>query len=472
MRLSRAECGSIPLALLASIVTAGLISVLVATVIQNEQTVRFDRSFTGVVQTADAGIQDAYHRLNNQLVTADIGETVGPFTTELNGEVATWQVERLSSRHYEVTSRGVSSDGIARTVVAAVEEESLFFPGAFGDRLVAMNGTSTQIDSYESDTTQASCIGNTDPSKCWGTDVDFGTRKAALGTNNDFDFSGNVKVMRAILYDWEANPGQNTTAANPGGDRCKGNPCTAEILRFEDDKLDYGSDEQMRFIKEKLDACATGTGPDGLPRDRKNWVLGKKHDPPVILKPFSTADADNIGSPADPTWNNYYCADSLQILGDVKLQDATPERPVVIFVRESYSQAGQTDVNCRTSSATCPSKMNQVGNESDIDDPSGWRSIRPKAGTLQIYVQTEAASKGANVMIDQHSVFGGVIYAPRATCGSSGNAGVHVYGSLICRNIDNVGNWRFHYDDALSDFGRATYTVASWREEPDAEIAG
>jgi hypothetical protein len=463
MRLSRSEQGSMPMALLVSIVVAGLVAVLFASVRQSEQTVRFDRSFTNAVQVADAGVQDAYHQMNNQLITLDVGQSAGPFTTDLAGREATWTIRRETPRRFEVISTGREADGVERTVVVSLEQESLFFPGAFGDRLVAMNGTSTQIDSYESRSANALCSPAT-TDLCWGTDPDFGTRKAALGTNNDFDFSGNVKVMRAVLYDWAENPGTGTTAANPGGSRCKGNPCTPEILRFEDDKLDYGSDEQMQFVADKLDACE-GRWLNGM----KNPVLGagmKKSDPPIVLSPFSKVAADNEGSPADPGWKNYWCADSLQVLHDVVLHpDASPETPVVIFLRNSYSQAGHTEVHCRSGAAECPK---------DIGSPTkttGWRSIRPKAAALQIYVQTEAASKGANVMVDQHGVFAGVMYAPRATCGSSGNAGVHVYGSLICRNIDNVGNWIFHYDDALSDYGRGRYTMASWREEPGQSVA-
>jgi hypothetical protein len=96
--------------------------------------------------------------------------------------------------------------------------------------------------------------------------------------------------------------------------------------------------------------------------------------------------------------------------------------------------------------------------------------VRPAAGALQIYVKTEAANKGANVMIDQHAVFAGVVYAPRATCGSSGNAGTHIYGSIICRNVDNVGNWRFHFDEALADYGRAIYSVSTWAEDNTATL--
>lgn len=458
MRLiPRSDDGSMLLAMLATIVTAGLIVVLVASTMQAQSTTRFDRSFTGVIQTADAGVQEAYYRLNNEHLSLEVGQTSAIFENEVNGERVRWQARRTSPRGFEVVSVGTAADGTERTVVAGIEQQSLFFPGAFGDRLVALNGTSTQIDSYESRTPPGQCPSPAVSDRCWGTDTDFGTRRGALGTNGNFNFAGNTKVLRAILYDWLANPGTGVTATNPGGSRCSGNPCTPEILRFQDEPLDYGSDEQMRFIEQKLASCG-GTASHGTPRELGQAVWGGSHPnaPPAVIRPFSTAAADNRGSPADPGWNNYYCADSIQVLGNVHLHaSASPATPVVVFVRDSYSQAGHRRVNC----PDCPNQMN-----------TQWRQVRPRAGALQIYVKTEAANQGANVMIAQHAVFAGVIYAPRATCGSSGNAGSHIYGSIICRNVDNVGNWRFHFDEALADFGRAIYSIATWSEDGTATL--
>jgi hypothetical protein len=50
-----------------------------------------------------------------------------------------------------VTSTG-ELVGRDRVVVAAIEERARFFPGAFGDQLVALKGTSSQVDSYNSGT--------------------------------------------------------------------------------------------------------------------------------------------------------------------------------------------------------------------------------------------------------------------------------------------------------------------------------
>lgn len=477
MRLSRTQEGSIPLALLATIVTAGLMTVLVGTVIQSERTVRFDRSFTNVVQAADAGVEEAYHMLDKGLLDdLEVSDPpAGPYTGSNNGMDYEWEIDRLTTREFEVVSSGEAEDGTIRTVVAQIDKDALFFPGAFGDQLVGLQGNSTHIDSYESAT--SGCSTNTDPDLCWGDDPandPYGTAKAALGTNGDFVFQGNSEsIRRAVLYDWIDNPPDegSVTDENPGGSRCEDSgatgkqPCTHEVLRMNDEPLEYGTDAEMAFIQSKIDNCSTGQwlhegGMDGVTRGDEVTYLGEKNGPAAKLRPYSTDAADNEGSPADASWENYWCADSVQVLGNVDLTDAaSPETPVVIFVQDSYSQGSQQQVNWTGDRSTNFNKMTTT---------DGWRSERPSASSLQIYVASDLPDGStANVSIANQAVFAGVVYAPRSICsGASSNASASIYGALICRTISNVGNWKFHYDEVLGQITRDTYTVATWREEP------
>jgi hypothetical protein len=472
MRLTK-EDGSIPLAILLAIVIAGLSVVLVSNVMQSERNVRSDRSFTEVIQTADAGVQQAYHQLNNELLEVDVGATAGPFTEQFADMDLTWQVERISGREFEVTSRGEQADGVSRTIVATVERDELFYPGAFAETLIGLSGTpSNAIDSYESGT--ENCAGNTDPTRCWGypSGSAFGTGMAALGTNGDFSFSGsgtNQKIPRAILYDWGDNPGAGPEADPWWGSRCSGNGCTDEILERRDDPLTFGSQAEMERIEDKLEAC------EGTDQDMGNWVLQYEGQGQgeFSLEPYSTAAGDNQGSPLDEGWSNYYCAETLRIKDDLVLEGASSEAPVVIFVRSDYHQSNNTTVNC----PNCPHNLNQMSN---------WRSVRPEAGSLQIYIQdaTLDGTKGADATFSAQSTFAGVLYAPLSACnatsnqpsggggGGGGGGGVHVYGSIICDSIAKAGNWSFHYDTSLSDLSGSTLSVSNWSEDPSAEIAG
>jgi hypothetical protein len=446
----RDPSGSIPLALLASIVTAGLAVVLVASVLQSQQTVRFDRGFTNAVHAAEVGVEEAYHGISSGALTLNIGEASPPRTTTIDGNDVVWEAERLSARSYEVRATGIV-EGVSRTVVSTVEQESLFFPGAFGDQLVALNGNSSLVDSYESATTN--CSGNADPTKCWGTDPDFGTGNGAIGTNGTFDFAGTDQVRRAILYDWAANPGTGVTEQNPGGSRCQeggSKLCVPEVLRLQDDPLEYGSDDDVAFMSERLADCE-GREMDVLQLGSKG---NQKH--PTELPPQSTAPEDNVGDPTRPSWDNYYCADRLEIYGDVTFPDATPQTPAVIFVRDAVVIQNGLTVNC--------DGCKRSGGD------NYWRAVRPPGSSLQVYVATENDAGAADVSIAANSLFAGVIYAPRASCGAPGGAAADIYGSVVCRRLDNVGNWQFHFDEVLADLGRDYYSVASWREEPGITV--
>ena len=469
-----AERGSIPLALLASIVVAGLMTAVVATIVQSERTARFDRSYTGVIQGADTGVQQAHHQLNTGQLLLDIDERRSFSATHGDQEVE-YEVTRLSEREYEVVSEGTTTDGTRRVVVANLREESQFFPGAFGDAFVGLQGTSTLVDSYRSDSTN--CSTNTDLRECWGIktdedpDNDFGTKRGALGTNEDFNFTGNVIVNRAILYDWANNAAPDHSDDNWGGERCEGNPCEEGTVFFEDERLTFADDDDMAFIYQKLEMCDT----DDPDQYKGDWKLGDES-----LAPFDDSAEANPVTPQHPKWSNFYCADTLEFNGNVTIDvpdNKSTETPVVIVVRDQVTVKQHLRINC----PDCPSQPMNTKNR--------WRGsnhqLLPKSPRLQIYVATSPETQSADVTIEPHSAFAGVIYAPRAGCGSSvgpgqggggdggqGGAGAHIYGSLICGTVSNPGNWHFHYDEVLGDMGAGTYTVASWSEEPQRELQG
>lgn len=459
------ERGSIPLTMIAAIVVAGLITALVGTVIQSERTARFDRSYTNVIQGADTGVQEAQHLLNSGQMALDIGETEYLTTTNSADQTVEYEVTRTSVREYEVVSEGTVPDGTHRTVVASIHEESQFFPGAFGDAFVGLQGQSTQVDSYRSDSTN--CSTNTDPDECWGIetdedeDNDWGTNRGALGTNEDYDFEGNVSIGRAVLYDWGQNAAPDHSEDNWGGSRCDGNPCVPEIVEMEDERLTFADDDDMQFIYDKLAMCTDD-------QDMGDWKIGDE-----TLSPYDTSDAANPVSPQHPTWTNYYCADTLEFNGNLELSDADIDTPVVIFVQDQVTMKQHLRINC----PDCPT--------TPMNNKRDWRgsdhTLLPKSPNLQIYVATSPETQSANVTLDPHSAFAGVIYAPRAGCGSSidieededdeTGAGAHIYGSLICGTVNNPGNWHFHYDEVLGDIGRGSFTVAAWAEDPQRSVS-
>lgn len=456
---SRRDDGSLPIALLVSIMVAGIIAVLTARIVAGEGQVRFDRSFTESFHTADAGVQQAVFQLNAGVhEDMENGTTTSPETVEFGDETYTWTLTRNGPRSWTVESTGHQGE-VARTVEANITEQPLFFPGAFGDTLIALNGTSTNVDSYNSE----ECDAEDDPADCeWGTDDTFGTGNGSMATNGEFDWGGTeeglVRPGGAFLYDWLANPGDGITNDEPFGDRCDGNPCTEEYVSTVDEELDFSSSDEMQFITDAVDDC------DGEGQELDDATFGSRQgnsDPVAPLEPYE-ADPDwDVAEVTDPDFVNYYCADSLEFGDDTPLDDsATVENPVVIFVRDYVTVDGQVKVGCV-----------------DCDGASGSGSLPdqdelPKSARLQIYVageERDGGKKGANVTYGAGSVYAGIMYGPRSRCGSPGGAGVDIFGSIICGSMDNVGNWHFHYDDYLGTYGTGSFGVGYYTEEPGSD---
>lgn len=83
-----------------------------------------------------------------------------------------------------------------------------------------------------------------------------------------------------------------------------------------------------------------------------------------------------------------------------------------------------------------------------------------QASSLQIY-GTNATTQ--NIAIGGGSEFNGVIYAPNGDVKIHGNP--DVMGSIVANNITVVGNSKFHYDEALANFGgNNPYGIVKWLE--------
>lgn len=481
MRLLRAhmrkEAGSMPIALLAAIIVAGIVTVLTARTVAGERATRFDRSFTESFHTADAGVQQAVFRLNagyydevSGTEPLHSGQTSTETTTSFGDDTYSWTVTRDGARSWTVTSTG-TQNGVARTLQASITENPLFFPGAFGDTLVAFNGNSTSVNSYNS----GNCATPAEACK-WGTHDTYGTGNGALGTNGSFDFNGTVEFRpgNAFLYDWKDNPGTGVTTTDPFGDRCDGSRCTANDVRTIDDALDYASDASMKFILDALaradtdgdgqcDGVVDGVSQELGDKEYRRAGSGNSGSPPT-LAPFEADSSWAVTDPTSEDFVNYYCADSLTFTHDTDLSSlASSGKPVVVFVRDYAVVKAQVTVACKQSNGTpCSSAQTSVTQLRGSD-------TRPAASRLQLFVaagERSSGVKGSNITYGANSLFAGVIYAPRSRCGGPGGATVDIFGAIICGSMDNVGAWQLHYDDQLGTYGTGVFGVGHYTEEP------
>lgn len=95
-------------------------------------------------------------------------------------------------------------------------------------------------------------------------------------------------------------------------------------------------------------------------------------------------------------------------------------------------------------------------------DLTGGGVVNPssQASTLQIY---GTAASAQNIAIGGGAEFTGVIYAPNAHVKIHGTP--DVMGSIVGNEITVVGNAKFHYDEALSNFGgNNPFGIVRWLE--------
>ncbi|HVQ88300.1 MAG TPA: hypothetical protein VMT88_08960 [Actinomycetes bacterium] len=194
-------------------------------------------------------------------------------------------------------------------------------------------------------------------------------------------------------------------AANPNTSRCSGSACTATTT-YTDTKLDIGSAvASTGFIQAQIDECKAA-GP--LTAFVGSTIAARSA--PYCFTSFY-ADTDNFT--VTGTGNARIFVEG----GDVVLGDKN-----------------HAEINYDVSSA-------------------------PNSIKLQIY------TTGNTVSMYNQGHIAASLYAPNAACSAAtSNAATDFYGSMICKSIDNVGGWTFHYDTRLSDVGDGTWRIKDYAE--------
>ena len=403
----RDDRGSLPLALLVAIITAGLVVTLIATTLASERRVRFDRDHTLAIQGADAGVQEAVYALNTGQVLpdCDLGELEAGALDRVDYE---WCARRLNAAEYQVESTGERDEGgrpVERSVLAKVVDQPRFHVAAFAFTVAEFRGGNGAA-SYNSGTNQ------------WWTET------GTVGTNGVLNVRGNTgrHVDKVILYNFDADPDLERCDQSGGGGggsfpgpTWDDNVCDTHPDRLQTVAEPLEDDLDTEFIEEALAACGT-------------------------LEPWRASD--HLGIIAAPPGEDHLCVDSLEFDQDtVVASDVTPDEPLKVYVRGSIGVDGSTDVNC----------------DGQCNPGSGY----PTPRALQIYALGEG-----DVRISQHANVAAAIFAPESECrGNPSGAQADIYGSLICGSINNQGGWSFFFDEDLMEEGLGTFRVGEWREE-------
>lgn len=399
----RNERGSIPVVLLTSIIVAGLVVVLIAAVLVNQRTARFDRSFTTVLQESDEYVQEAANNVIRGNWDPDRTDPVGTSYTiagattcpaVADGDVCL-TATKVSSLRYEAeaTAAEQTSAGqvATRTISTAVVDLPRFFLAAFADTEIVMRG-GNKATSYG--------------------DGAWFTGNGTIASNEEVSLSGSSTGVDAVhLYNWD-NYTDYGRCTHTGGNDCDdvlADPPVDPSARF-GPRLDVGGTRlATAFIDDAIAGCGT-----------------------PLPSYTSSTDGATIDGNTFPQ-----CVENLTFDTDIAIVNG----PIDVYVADQVSIGNGVEVNCPSG-----------GCAAGVGDPD--------ATQLRIY------SDGGDVLLGNNSAIAAGIYAPESDCGGNpSNAQGAVYGSMICGSIDNQGGWQFNYDDDLMEVGSNVWDLEDYREE-------
>ncbi len=235
------EQGSMVIALLAVIVTSGLMISITATTLGGHRAVRFDRDHIRVVQGADAGLEEALYRLGSTdpavRINPPVAMTPAPGIALPDGSRYRYEVVAVlgSSTSWQINSIAtMGSPPVTRRVFAVVSRPQPFRHAAFADANLVLRGANS-ADSYSA--TQ------------WPTD------KGVVGSNGTITLNGSVSANGAELHNYEAAPDPARCTSN-GNTVCTG---AAQIPA----KLDVSSEEATGFINDAVTTPSPAPGACG-----------------------------------------------------------------------------------------------------------------------------------------------------------------------------------------------------------------
>lgn len=224
--------------------------------------------------------------------------------------------------------------------------------------------------------------------------------KGKIGSNGDVSFNGNAYADGVTLYDW---------ATSPNSGRCSGSVCSG--LTTVDAKLDLDGIASKSFVQEQIANCKASTPTLPAWKSSEHLVGG------VATLPAGVQCYSNVSFDA-----------TTRVAG-------TRANPTRVYVEPT----GQV-----TSS-----------NGKDIN----YNALGTVAPALQIYYL------GSTVAIGNQNNVGAAIWAPLANCGGNpSNAQTQIYGSLVCKTVDNQGGWGFNFDESLADVGNGQWKASNYAE--------
>lgn len=427
--------GSIILALLAALVIGGIVVTLMATTVVGQRQVRFDRNFGNAIHAADSGVHAALTAVNHAEVDPDNPQPVGTvievdqanaMTGAGDTDTEFWYTATKESKtRWEVEAWGEARQETRRRVKATVEIPPIFQYAAFAKVNVGTSGDNC-ADSYDSDTPQA-----------------LDTGKGVIGTNGNINIANSTSACTdgIELHDFFDDPDnpfdddQDDIEARV--DICNSASCQKFHELEEDGGKIFGLFPTPLVIDDWWIGRSLSEGRDVRPDSSTNPTYGESCNGDGSVPNSLTFTED------DPPPPGVLCAGS----GGVSFTGSSNDvislsGPVVIYTSGPVSVDGSILVNC------------------DGCEPPAVGSL-PAGPDLQIYSSFSSDTTG--MTIRQQTQIGALLYAPHAVC--DGGADVHVWGAIVCQEMQNSGTWNFHFDQSSRTPSATSFRITHWYEE-------
>ena len=396
------DCGSMLLALFATIILTSLVSVVLMATISQQAKTRKATDFTFAGQAADAAANDALMMANTNGTSHTpanvdyypdashprVGVT-GEFmwswySTQGTDANPTWEITAIGCRMGTTATclAGTTSRTVHVTLTAAVvkynparnpevayilDPDRGFGRALFADQDLVLQGT-TVVSSYSS---------------APGTKPGFGQ----VGTNGLAGFDSGVLVDGIYM---------SNTQNNPSADRCTGQPCAPDLRKVHDiaARLDISN---TKFITED----AIPDNPTSCPLPLAAWVASK-----------ASSNRLNAGN---------QCYSSMTFDTNTSVSGSA-----VVYVTGPITVAPGVTVNREGMSATPVTSTLKIFSTGTVVSLSGGTAGTP----------TEVAWN---------------LWAPTARCATNAALGyVTAYGSMVCQRIFTQGHFFAKWDYALA----------------------
>lgn len=398
MTVHRSQCGqsgSLPIVLLAAIITGGIVVVLISQVLTGERLAARDRDFHAAIQVAEGGLQDAYLALSEvEDLTVDLVSGSGA----LDGSPYTWLARRVGSQDlWDVEVLG-SANEVQRGLSARIGETGLFPFALYGDEYLYVQSNATVLPHPDNTSGAIPTIGT--------------SGQAELGQIMDQITGSGVPTDEYVdLHCHRDEQGASPDCPTPD----TGDPRGGGGIRFYDEPVSFR--DLATAAWSDGGACDPGTFE---PDDPRRPVAIFNHESRFELRPGQT-----------------YCLDRLHFeaggsLGTVRYPIADGDGDVVVYLNPAGANVTALQVD------------GTGANVSIVNDGADGDASR-----LQIHVPANR-----RLLFSQNSgQIAAAISAPESACNI--RARVRIYGALVCRSIGdddspNNGNWELFWDERVT----------------------